>query len=376
MSGFTGKKIIFTLIACVLAFVSVGKITYASEASVKAALDSIDFERKSKNEINLFFSGSGINEVGRYVILRKDASAKDFKEIKRISSKDVSKTGNISYTDKISTNGYVKYEYRVDAYLKNGKQVKGKSIFASNVLICIDPGHFQTKNAIEGEDGYGYSESMAVLKLGLALRDSLKKNYGISSVLTRTTESITIDGFTDKNLDGGHISLRGDMAGRSSADLFISLHTNSNNSHANGYPTNSQPVTINKPLIILNSLAKENEICINIANKIGENLSVVNFNEGLAKSKEFDSVKKGSLSEWTVAKNDSITINGSVYYRMGENGDYYGVLRGANVAGVPGMIVEHGFHSVPEVRKKAMQSDLINKWGEADAKAIAAGFGF
>ena len=165
MNRFAGKKIIFTLIACVLAFVFVGKITYASEASVKAALDSIDFERKSKNEINLFFSGSGINEVGRYVILRKDASAKDFKEIKRISSKDVSKTGNISYTDKISTNGYVKYEYRVDAYLKNGKQVKGKSIFASNVLICIDPGHFQTKNAIEGEDGYGYSESMAVLKL-------------------------------------------------------------------------------------------------------------------------------------------------------------------------------------------------------------------
>ena len=96
MNRFAGKKIIFTLIACVLAFVSVGKITYASEASVKAALDSIDFERKSKNEINLFFSGSGINEVGRYVILRKDASAKDFKEIKRISSKDVNKTGNIS----------------------------------------------------------------------------------------------------------------------------------------------------------------------------------------------------------------------------------------------------------------------------------------
>jgi len=31
---------------------------------------------------------------------------------------------------------------------------------------------------------------------------------------------------------------------------------------------------------------------------------------------------------------------------------------------------------VPEVRKKAMQSDLINKWVDADAKAIASGFGF
>ena len=374
----TLSKNIIVLAAAVFAFAIfiLTNSVYGAQANVQSAIDNMDFERKSKNEISLSFSSSGINEVNRYVILRKDKTSKNFVEIKKIASKDVSKTGNITYTDKLSTTGYVRYEYRVDAYLKNGKQVKGKSIFASNVLICIDPGHFQTKNAIEGEDGYGYSESMAVLKLGLALRDSLKKNYGISSVLTRTTESITIDGFTDKNLDGGHISLRGDMAGRSGADLFISLHTNSNNSHANGYPTNSQPVTINKPLIILNLLAKENEMCINIANKIGENLSVVNFNEGLAKSKEFDSVKKGSLSEWTVAKNDSITINGSVYYRMGENGDYYGVLRGANVAGVPGMIVEHGFHSVPEVRKKAMQSDLINKWVDADAKAIAAGFGF
>jgi len=369
------KKIILALFVFAFVILILPKNTYALEANVKTAIDNLDFDRKSKNEINLYFSNTGVNEVSRYSILKRDKSSKDFKEIKSILARDV-KTSNLSYTDKISVSGYVRYEYRVDAYLKNGKVLKGKSIYASNVLICIDPGHFQTKNSVDGEDGYGYSESMTVLKLGLSLKDTLKKNYGISSVLTRTTESITIDGFTDKNLDGGHISLRGDMAGRIGADLFISLHTNSNNSHANGYPTDSQPLSINKPLIILNSLAKENELCINMANNIGANLSNVNFNEGLAKSKDFDSVKKGSIGEWTVAKNDSTTINGSVYYRLGENGDYYGVLRGANVAGVPGMIVEHGFHSVPEVRKKAMQSDLINKWSDADAKAISSGFGF
>lgn len=374
----TLSKNIIVLAAAVFVFAIfiLTNSVYGAQANVQSAIDNMDFERKSKNEISLSFSSSGINEVNRYVILRKDKTSKNFVEIKKIASKDVSKTGNITYTDKLSATGYVRYEYRVDAYLKTGKVLKGKSIYASNVLVCLDPGHFQTKNAVEGNDGYGYSEAMAVLKLGLSLRDTLKKNYGISCVMTRTTESITIDGFSDKNLDGGHISLRGDFAKRNGADIFISLHTNSNNPHANGYPTDSQPLAINKPIIILNSLAKENDMCINMANKLGEYLTKVSFDEGLSKSKSFDSVKKGSIGEWTVAKNDSITTNGSVYYRLGENGDYYGVLRGANAAGVFGMIVEHGFHSVPEVRKKAMQSDLINKWANADAKAIAEGFGF
>ena len=343
----------------VFAFFILTNSVYGAQANVQSAIDNMDFERKSKNEISLSFSSSGINEVNRYVILRKDKTSKNFVEIKKIASKDMSKTGNITYTDKLSATGYVRYEYRVDAYLKTGKVLKGKAIYASNVLVCLDPGHFQTKNAVEGNEGYGYSEAMAVLKLGLSLRDTLKKNYGISCVMTRTTESITIDGFSDKNLDGGHISLRGDFAKRNGADIFISLHTNSNNPHANGYPTDSQPLAINKPIIIVNSLAKENDMCINMANKLGENLTKVSFDEGLSKSKSFDSVKKGSLGEWTVAKNDSITTNGSVYYRLGENGDYYGVLRGANAAGVLGMIVE-----------------LINKWANADAKAIAEGFGF
>lgn len=374
----TLSKNIIVLAAAVFVFAIfiLTNSVYGAQANVQSAIDNMDFERKSKNEIGLSFSSSGINEVNRYVILRKDKTSKNFVEIKKIASKDVSKTGNITYTDKLSTTDYVRYEYRVDAYLKTGKVLKGKAIYASNVLVCLDPGHFQTKNAVEGDEGYGYSEAMAVLKLGLSLRDTLKKDYGISCVMTRTAESITIDGFSDKNLDGGHISLRGDFAKRNGADIFISLHTNSNNPHANGYSTDSQPLAINKPIIIVNSLAKENDMCINMANKLGENLTKVSFDEGLSKSKSFDSVKKGSIGEWTVAKNDSITTNGSVYYRLGENGDYYGVLRGANAAGVFGMIVEHGFHSVPEVRKKAMQSDLINKWANADAKAIAEGFGF
>ena len=49
--------------------------------------------------------------------------------------------------------------------------------------------------------------------------------------------------------------------------------------------------------------------------------------------------------------------------------------RGAASAGVPGVIIEHGLHTIPEVRKAA-QGDLALKWAEADAYGIAWGLGF
>ena len=66
-----------------------------------------------------------------------------------------------------------------------------------------------------------------------------------------------------------------------------------------------------------------------------------------------------------------------MYYRVGQDGrDYYGVLRGAAAVGVPGLIIEHGMHTVPEVRKTAMEGDLLCRWACADARGIANGFGF
>ena len=39
------------------------------------------------------------------------------------------------------------------------------------------------------------------------------------------------------------------------------------------------------------------------------------------------------------------------------------------------MIVEHGFHTIPEVRYEVLDGDLVQRWAEADARAIAEGFG-
>ncbi len=41
---------------------------------------------------------------------------------------------------------------------------------------------------------------------------------------------------------------------------------------------------------------------------------------------------------------------------------------------VPGLIIEHGFHTIPEVRKLALTGELLEKWAEADANGIAEGY--
>lgn len=47
------------------------------------------------------------------------------------------------------------------------------------------------------------------------------------------------------------------------------------------------------------------------------------------------------------------------------------MLRAAAV-GVPGLIIEHGFHTVAAMRRAAMQGDLAAQWAEGDA----AGYDF
>lgn len=92
----------------------------------------------------------------------------------------------------------------------------------------------------------------------------------MTCILTRTTGDITLGGYTNNNLDEGHISLRGSYAQKS--DLFLSLHTNANQDNANGYATDEQPVSINKTLVFVNKVAYEDKQMLYLANTIGSYL--------------------------------------------------------------------------------------------------------
>ena len=295
-----------------------------------------------------------------------------------VSDGVVSGEPNIA-TDHLLSEEPQQYFYRVVPVTEDSKKyasIESDPAVCTNVLICIDPGHYAGKNAANAVDSYGYAEGDFTLKIAQKLSDILQNEYGISSCMTRTSGTIDLHGYTNKTLDSGHISLRGTYAGETESTLFVSIHTNANEDYANNVGTFEQPIAINKPIIIANDLAISSDKMLLVCNAIGKNLAKTSFDAGIYSYQEFETVSKGEVREWTVDYNDSTSELGSVVCRHGDDGQFYGVLRGAQEAGIPGIIIEHGYHTVKEMRYAAMYQTLDTEWAEADARGIAEGFGF
>lgn len=355
---------------------------------VEVCVESLDFERLSRTQIRIFWEEKEGSVIDSYTIKRRAIiEAKSYGEWQTISilkNNSAIDDEKFEFIDELTDSSPQQYEYRVDVSLAETDEkhviyeaLEGAPIFASNIKVCIDPGHYDVAREVAEVDEYHYVEGNFVLEIAQELRGKLKENYGIDSCMTRDSGTITIDGYIDEELDSKHIALRGEYAAREDCDLFVSLHTNSNAENANGYETFAQPLAINKPIIILNSIGCESERAVLIANAIGVKLASVNYELGLAHESEFREVTSDTIAEWTSGYNDGLNEIGTVARRSGKkDADYYGILRGATNVGVPGMIIEHGFHSVPEVRKVAAMGDLREVWANADAVGIAYGFGF
>jgi N-acetylmuramoyl-L-alanine amidase len=245
-------------------------------------------------------------------------------------------------------------------------------------MLCIDPGHYGGANAVTGNGSYGYAEGDVTLQLAARLQEILWDTYGVDSYLTRESEHITLNGLTDKALDSRSIYLRGAYASLYQCDLFISLHTNANAANANGYPQFDQPESINKPMVILNETAVDSELAKRTALAVGKNLAEVYRTHNLYGS-DFDESTFENVPEWTGTYNDGLGYPGKIVRRTGQpkegSNDYYGVLRGSANEDIPGMIIEHGYHSVKEIRRLAIEGNLIEEWAKADARGIAEGLG-
>ena len=193
--------------------------------------------------------------------------------------------------------------------------------------ICLDPGHYGTKynkGAVSG-----YYESAIVWKLTYMEKEILEK-MGIEVVVTRN--NIT------KDLD---LVARGKKA--AGCDLFVSNHTNACDDASVRRVVGIYLMDNNKTSID----EKSKEFAGKLAKVVKDTMGVSSYRTYSRKASS-DRDKDGKL-----------------------NDNYYSVLHGGFLAGVPSVIIEHSFHTNAETCKWLMDEANLRKLAEACAKCMA-----
>lgn len=183
--------------------------------------------------------------------------------------------------------------------------------------ICIDAGHYGKYNPSTVVSGY--YESEFTWKFHLLLKAELEK-YGVTVTTTRTNQKSDLG-----------LQTRGKKS--AGCDLFISIHSN-----ACGVENVDYPLAC---------------CCVSgKADSIGQKLAN------------------------TVAKVMGTRQNGRIIKKVGNgNADWYGVLRGAAMVGVPGILLEHSFHTNTNATKWLMNDANLAAMAKAEAKTIAEHYG-
>ena len=181
--------------------------------------------------------------------------------------------------------------------------------------ICLDAGHYGKYNQSPAEPGYYESEMTWKLHL---LQKKYLEAYGIQVVLTREKQE------NDKGLYARGMGEKG-------CDLFISDHSNAVGSGINN--------NIDYPAAYCAINGSADGIGMALAQTVG---TVLNTRQPAR-----------------------------IEHRRGKNGDYYGVLRGATAAGVPGLILEHSFHTNAAIARWLLNTENLDRLARAEAAVIA-----
>lgn len=182
--------------------------------------------------------------------------------------------------------------------------------------ICLDAGHYGKYN--QSPVNKKYYESEMTWKLHIYLKEELEK-HGIKVVVTRSEQN--------KDLA---LTKRGNAA--KGCDLFLSLHSNACNTGSEDFPL----------------------ACCTVSGKAD---------------------KIGKILADVTAKTMNTKQGGRIWKRQGNNGDYYGVLRGAAAVGVPGVLMEHSFHTNRRSTDWLLVDSNLKKLAAAEAQAIAEFYG-
>lgn len=192
------------------------------------------------------------------------------------------------------------------------KEPKEEKPISKPFKVCLDAGHYGNYNAGAVK---GYYESVRMWKLTELLAKELTAR-GIAVIKTRSNQA------TDLALTSRGRKAKG-------CDLFLSMHSNAASADSVDYPVAYVPL---------------NGTGTAIGQKLADIVADV-----------MGTVQKGRTAT-----------------RKGSGGaDYYGVIRGAVAVGVPGVILEHSFHTNPKAAAWLMSDANLAKLAKAEADCIA-----
>lgn len=220
-----------------------------------------------------------------------------------------------------------KEEPKEEAKEEKAKPLAGKK-------ICIDAGHYAKYNRSPGVPEYYESDMNWKLHL---LQKKYLEELGAKVITTRSNKDVDLD-----------LQPRGKTA--KGCDLFISDHSN-----AVGGGMNEATDYV----AVYHLTEDATAVCDDISAEIAKALAPV-----IAKVM---GTKQGYKVLTRKASSDR---NGDGVL----NDNYYGVLHGARLVDVPGLIIEHSFHTNTAMTKWLLVDANLDKLAKAEAEAIAAYF--
>lgn len=206
------------------------------------------------------------------------------------------------------------------------------------LVIVIDPGHGGTESGAKVTyDGTLIEEKDLNLTIAKALKKELKTYEGVKVYMTRTA---------DENVS---LEERVRYAEKKNADVILSIH---NNAKGSAMETDTGATVIVSRGTYRKELAKTSAGAANYVLKELKKLGMKN--NGLLK-REYPS---------------------KYYYPNKTIVDYYSIIRNSVNAGIPAMIIEHGFMDNASDYEKVLSSTAkLKELGKADATGIARYFG-
>lgn len=197
---------------------------------------------------------------------------------------------------------------------------------SQTVTVVIDPGHGgKSDEADETNSGckyHGLEEKNVNLVTALAMYDELSQYGNVDVYITRDVDAEV------------SLSRRVEFADEVGADVLISIHYNASADH-NFFGSE-----------VFTSAYGE---CYAIGHALGEKV----------------------MDEWVKEGNTRKDIK----TRIGRKGDYYGLIRNGTAAGIPTIILEHGYLDNDRDYQRIKNESAWKRFGVMDATAVAKFYG-